>query len=168
MHAIAFWALTVVKRGLKPLWFYAVSSRRTIMEIVWDGLIEAINHRLQVFPHGQHSQQRHAHSLLPKPNYSSNIPSPGNTGSPFPPDALICNIAATVCDFNPIWIFTIGFYKRTKKTVFTPSAEEAVYRLLLYPYSEPEKLLEHFMNSFQRLLWLHSMRGNSSFLSLME
>ena len=48
----------------------AISSRRTLMEIVWSRPSEAINHYLQASPRRRHSQLRHAHSLTPKPNNS--------------------------------------------------------------------------------------------------
>lgn len=99
-----------------------VSSRTAIMEIVWSGLIEAINHHLQApppQPPRQHSSQLHAHTLIPKLNYSFCVVSPGSTGSTCPPNALIYNnCGASVWEWLQ-WHVGIKTSKvRTKKINF--------------------------------------------------
>lgn len=106
---------------LSPRGPSVVSSRRDIMEIVWSGPIEAINHSLQAFPLWTAQLAATYTLFITKTKFfcSSNTTSPGSTGLP-----LIYNNC--VCDFNPIWVLIIC--KEQRETAFTHSAGAEVYR----------------------------------------
>lgn len=137
---------------LSPRGPSVVSSRRDIMEIVWSGPIEAINHSLQAFPLWTAQLAATYTLFITKTKFfcSSNTTSPGSTGLPLIYNNCVCVIL--------IPYGFLSFAKNKGKQLSHTQLEQRstdIHQDMLYLHSvfwkialTFFKLPWHFMNTF--------------------